>query len=83
MEIQIINFITKHLLSNSFKISNDKLTKIIRILDLGSTLDYSAYNLNYSGQNSISRVCISHLFDLCNYKPDPNLNGKYIINVLI
>jgi len=68
MEIQIINFITKHLLSSSFQICSKKLTKIVGILDLGSTLDYSSYNLNSQGMHSISRLCIANLFDLCNYK---------------
>jgi len=77
METHIINFLINILLPSSCKIPKEKLIKLLNILDIGCTIDYTLYNLNSSTMNSISRVCITHLFELSKLRVDENIkNGN-------
>ena len=76
MEIQIINFIVNGLLPNSLKIPKEMQIKLLILLDVGSNFDYNTFNLSSqsgSQSSSISRVCISNLFELCKYRSEDSL----------
>jgi hypothetical protein len=83
MEIQIINFIVNGLLPNSLKIPKEMQIKLLMLLDIGSNFDYNLFNLGSqtsSSSSSISRVCISNLFELCKYRSEDSLKkGKVYV----
>ena len=69
MKISIINFIVNILLPNSLHISKQMQIRLLILLDIGSSLE-SESNNESSGSvaSSISKVCISNLFELCRFK---------------
>ena len=69
MKISIINFIVNVLLPNSLHISKQMQIRLLILLDIGSSLE-SESNNESSGSvaSSISKVCISNLFELCRFK---------------
>ena len=69
MKISIINFIVNILLPNSLHISKQMQIRLLILLDIGSSLE-SESNNESSGSvtSSISKVCISNLFELCKFK---------------
>ena len=81
MEIDIIQFIVKILLPHSLYINKELQMKLLNLLDMGSNFNYSnSNNSNYNSSNgnnndtsSISKVCISNLFELCRYKNKDDL----------
>ncbi len=76
MEIQIINFIVNGLLPNSLKIQKEMQIKLLNLLDLGCNFDYMSFNLNTQNStnlSSISRVCITNLFELCKFRSEESL----------
>jgi len=83
MEIQIINFIVNGLLPNSLRIPKEMQIKLLILLDVGSNFDYNTFNLSSqsgSQTSSISRVCISNLFELCKFRSVESLRkGIFII----
>lgn len=69
MEVLVINFIVNHLLPHSLKIPKEKQIKLLNLLDLGCNFDYNSSSISGSvSSGSISKVCISNLFDLCSFK---------------
>ena len=79
MEISIINFIVNTLLPNSLYIEKKMQIQLLNLLDMGSNFDYSNQNsssTNSSLQSSISKVCISNLFELCKFKTENNLKRE-------
>ena len=79
MEISIINFIVNTLLPNSLYIKKTMQIQLLNLLDMGSNFDYSNQNTSSSTsslQSSISKVCISNLFELCKYKTEDNLKRE-------
>ena len=84
MEIQIINFIVNGLLPNSLKIPREMQIKLLNLLDLGCNFDYMSFNQNSqisANNSSISKVCITNLFELCKYRSEESL--KKGINIII
>ena len=69
MKISIINFIVNVLLPNSLHIPKQMQIRLLILLDIGSSLEYESHN-EFSGSvtSSISKVCISNLFELCKFK---------------
>ena len=81
MEISIINFIVNGLLPNSLHIPREMQIKLLNLLDMGSNFDYSASGTSSSASaitSSISKVCISNLFELCKYKTDESLRREVV-----
>ena len=79
MEISIINFIVNTLLPNSLYIKKTMQIQLLNLLDMGSNFDYSNQNTSSSTsslQSSISKVCISNLFELCKFKTEDNLKKE-------
>ena len=84
MEIQVINFIVNGLLPNSLKIPREMQIKLLNLLDLGCNFDYMSFNQNSqisANNSSISKVCITNLFELCKYRSEESL--KKGINIII
>ena len=69
MKISIINFIVNVLLPNSLHIPKEMQIRLLILLDIGSSLENESNN-EFSGSvtSSISKVCISNLFELCKFK---------------
>lgn len=85
MEIQIINFIVNNLLPNSFKIPKLLQNKLLTLLDQGSVFNnHQNNNQSKSTQtndfNSISRVFISNLFELCKYRSEDSFSYSKHLN---
>lgn len=76
MEVEVINFIVNDLLPHSLKIPKEKQIKLLNLLDLGCNFDYSTLNYNSQHASSISKVCISNLFELCQYKSEEKLRSE-------
>lgn len=78
MEIEIINFIVNGLLPNSLHIAKEMQIKLLNLLDMGSNFDYAANALSSTSTitSSISKVCISNLFELCKYKTEDALRRE-------
>ena len=69
MKISIINFIVNVLLPNSLHIPKQMQIRLLILLDIGSSLENEGNNESSgSVTSSISKVCISNLFELCKYK---------------
>ena len=69
MKISIINFIVNVLLPNSLHIQKEMQIRLLILLDIGSSLEYESRNESSgSVTSSISKVCISNLFELCKFK---------------
>ena len=69
MKISIINFIVNVLLPNSLHIPKQMQIRLLILLDIGSSLENESSNESSgSVTSSISKVCISNLFELCKYK---------------
>ena len=69
MKISIINFIVNVLLPNSLHIPKEMQIRLLILLDIGSSLEYESHNESSgSVTSSISKVCISNLFELCKFK---------------
>ena len=69
MKISIINFIVNVLLPNSLHIPKEMQIRLLILLDIGSSLEYESRNESSgSVTSSISKVCISNLFELCKFK---------------
>ena len=69
MKISIINFIVNVLLPNSLHIPKEMQIRLLILLDIGSSLEYESRNESSgSVTSSISKVCISNLFELCRFK---------------
>ena len=69
MKISIINFIVNVLLPNSLHIPKEMQIRLLILLDIGSSLESESRNESSgSVTSSISKVCISNLFELCKYK---------------
>ena len=80
MEIDIIQFIVNILLPHSLYINKELQMKLLNLLDMGSNFNYNSNNTSYNSSNgnnnvtsSISKVCISNLFELCRYKNKDDL----------
>jgi hypothetical protein len=69
MKISIINFIVNVLLPNSLHIPKKMQIRLLILLDIGSSLESESRNESSgSVTSSISKVCISNLFELCKFK---------------
>ena len=69
MKISIINFIVNVLLPNSLHIPKQMQIRLLILLDIGSSLENESNNESSgSVASSISKVCISNLFELCKFK---------------
>ena len=69
MKISIINFIVNILLPNSLHINKQMQIRLLILLDIGSSLENESNNESSgSVTSSISKVCISNLFELCKFK---------------
>ena len=69
MKISIINFIVNVLLPNSLHIPKEMQIRLLILLDIGSSLEFESNNESSgSVTSSISKVCISNLFELCKFK---------------
>ena len=69
MKISIINFIVNVLLPNSLHIPKQMQIRLLILLDIGSSLENESNNESSgSVTSSISKVCISNLFELCKFK---------------
>ena len=69
MKISIINFIVNILLPNSLHIPKQLQIRLLILLDIGSSLENESHNESSgSVTSSISKVCISNLFELCKFK---------------
>jgi hypothetical protein len=69
MKISIINFIVNVLLPNSLHIQKEMQIRLLILIDIGSSLEYESRNESSgSVTSSISKVCISNLFELCKFK---------------
>ena len=69
MKISIINFIVNILLPNSLHIPKQMQIRLLILLDIGSSLENESNNESSgSVTSSISKVCISNLFELCKFK---------------
>ena len=69
MKISIINFIVNILLPNSLHIPKQMQIRLLILLDIGSSLENESHNESSgSVTSSISKVCISNLFELCKFK---------------
>ena len=77
MKISIINFIVNVLLPNSLHIPKEMQIRLLILLDIGSSLE-SESNNESSGSvtSSISKVCISNLFELCKFKTPETLKRE-------
>ena len=74
MKISIINFIVNVLLPNSLHIPKEMQIKLLTLLDIGSSLEYESNNESTgSVTSSISKVCISNLFELCRFRTPESL----------
>lgn len=86
MEVLIINFIVNDLLPHSLKIDKNKQIKLLNLLDLGCNCNYSISNFNTtsasssnaisSASSSISKVCISNLFNLCKFRSQESIRKE-------
>ena len=65
----MINFIVNILLPNSLHITKQMHIRLLILLDIGSSLENESNNESSgSVTSSISKVCISNLFELCKFK---------------
>lgn len=77
MKISIINFIVNVLLPNSLHIPKEMQIRLLILLDIGSSLEYESRNESSgSVTSSISKVCISNLFELCKFKTPETLKRE-------
>ncbi|MCQ2818473.1 MAG: hypothetical protein MJ252_14490, partial [archaeon] len=79
LEISIINFIVNSLLPFSMHISKEYQLKLLNLMDMGSNFNYTSSNSSSAANNitsSISKVCISNLFDLCKYRTEESLANE-------
>ena len=91
MKISIINFIVNVLLPNSLHIPKEMQIRLLILLDIGSSLEYESHNESSgSVTSSISKVCISNLFELCKFKTpeilkreinDKNFNAEDYVKI--
>ena len=91
MKIAIINFIVNVLLPNSLHIPKEMQIRLLILLDIGSSLEYESHNESSgSVTSSISKVCISNLFELCRFKTpeilkreinDKNFNAEDYVKI--
>jgi hypothetical protein len=91
MKISIINFIVNVLLPNSLHIQKEMQIRLLILIDIGSSLEYESRNESSgSVTSSISKVCISNLFELCKFKTpeilkreinDKNFNAEDYVKI--